>query len=141
MEQAYPDTPRVAVGAVVIRHGEVLLIRRAKPPSEDMWAIPGGSVRLGETLREAAERELKEETGVRARAGEAIHTFDVIEKDRDGGVRFHYVIVDFEAEYVDGEPSPNDDAREARWVTPEELASLPVNESTRRLLNTRFKFE
>ena len=140
MGHTYPDAPRVAVGAVVIREGKVLLVRRGKPPSEDLWAVPGGSVRLGETLTEAAERELLEETGIRARAERAVHTFDVIEKDRDGGVRFHYVIVDLEARYIDGEPSPDDDAREARWVAPGELAALPVNESTRRLLNTLFKF-
>jgi 8-oxo-dGTP diphosphatase len=60
----YPDAPRPAVGAVVFKGDAVLLVQRANPPSRGMWAIPGGRVRLGETLQAAAEREILEETGV-----------------------------------------------------------------------------
>ena len=96
----YPGHPRVAVGAVVFKDERVLLVRRGQPPSEDLWAIPGGSVEIGETLQEAAEREILEETGIKIRAGEPVFTFDVIERDRTGKIRFHYVIVDLVADYT-----------------------------------------
>ena len=90
----YPDTPRVAVGAIVFKGNEVLLVRRANPPSRDVWAIPGGNVKLGESLQQAAEREILEETGVRIHAGAPVFTFDYIDRDEAGRVKFHYVIVD-----------------------------------------------
>lgn len=136
----YPDRPRVAVGAVVLRDGAVLLVKRAFPPSEGVWAIPGGGVLLGETLREAAEREIREETGVEIRALEPVAAFDVIEKDDAGRIRFHYVIVDLSAEWVAGEPCAASDAADARWVTAEEMDTLPLSRRTRRLLAERFGF-
>ena len=131
----YPDAPRVGVGAVLVRDGRVLLIKRASPPSQGMWAIPGGRVELGETLQQAAERELREETGIIARAGKPIYTFDVIQRDEIGRVRFHYVIVDLWMEYIAGEICAGDDAEEASWITPQELSILPIHPATRVLLD------
>ena len=136
----YPDAPRVAVGAVVFRRGRVLLIKRGRPPAKDDWAIPGGGVHLGETLQAAAEREVLEETGVAVRAGDPIFTFDAVDRDEAGRVRFHYVIVDLAADYVAGAPRPGDDAADARWVGPEEMERLAVNRVTRRLLANQFGF-
>ena len=136
----YPDRPRPAVGAVVFRDSAVLLVQRGRPPAQGLWAIPGGSVRLGETLQAAAEREILEETGVVIRAGEPVFVFDVIRHDEQGRVRYHYVIVDLAAEYVSGEISPGDDAADARWVRQEEVSRLPVNPATRRLLAERYDF-
>ncbi len=130
----YPQTPRVAVGALVVHQGRVLLVKRGKPPSKWLWAIPGGSVRLGESLQEAAKREIYEETGVVIRAGAPIFTFDIVKKDSDGTVKFHYVIVDLSADYISGTPQPGDDAMEAAWVPPEALASLKMAPVTRRFL-------
>jgi 8-oxo-dGTP diphosphatase len=134
----YPDAPQVAVGAIVVRDGRVLLVRRGHPPSEGLWAIPGGSVELGETLQEAAEREIMEETGLTIRAGEPVYTFDVILRDDAGRVQFHYVIVDLLADYVTSEVHSGDDARDARWVAPEELEKLAVNQTTLELLKKLF---
>ncbi len=136
----YPGNPRVAVGAVVFRDERVLLVRRGQPPSEDLWAIPGGSVEIGETLQEAAEREILEETGITVRAGEPVYTFDVIDRDSAGKIRFHYVIVDLAADYVTGEPKAGDDAAEARWVTAQEIDALQVSPPTLKLLKTKFGF-
>ena len=136
----YPGNPRVAVGAVVFKDECVLLVRRGQPPAEDLWAIPGGSVEIGETLQEAAEREILEETGIQIRALKPIYTFDVIDRDAAGKVRFHYVIVDLAADYVLGEPSPGDDAREARWVSAREINGLEVSAATLKLLKTKFGF-
>jgi 8-oxo-dGTP diphosphatase len=136
----YPDHPRVAVGAVVFKDERVLLIKRGQPPAQDLWAIPGGGVKIGETLQEAAEREILEETGIQIRAAKPIYTFDVIERDAAGKVRFHYVIVDLAADYVMGKPSPGDDAVEARWIPAEEINNLKVSAATVNLLKTRFGF-
>jgi ADP-ribose pyrophosphatase len=136
----YPDAPRPAVGAVVFKDNAVLLVRRGKPPAIGNWAIPGGSVRLGETLQAAAEREILEETGIVVRAGQPVYVFDVIEHDEDGEVKFHYVIVDLAAEYVEGDPCPGDDATDARWVRQADLAHLNVNPATRLLLSETFDF-
>ena len=139
-KNAYPRHPLVAVGAVVFNNNRVLLVRRGQAPSEGLWAIPGGSVKIGETLQKAAEREILEETGIRIRAGEPIYTFDVIERDTDGEIRFHYVIVDLAADYVSGEPSAGDDASEARWVSAHEVHELEVSPPALNLLKTRFGF-
>ena len=137
----YPDTPRVAVGAIVFKANEVLLVRRANPPSQDVWAIPGGKVKIGESLQQAAEREILEETGVRIHAADPVFTFDFIERDDAGRVKFHYVIVDMLAEYISGEPHPGDDAADARWVSARAIAELKVSPMTRRLLNDKYNFE
>lgn len=139
MQREYPDSPQIAVGAIVIRDNRVLLVRRGQPPSEGLWAIPGGRVRLGETLQEAIEREVKEETGVTISPTNPVYTFDVIERDDRGRVRFHYVIVDLIADYVSGEPKPSDDAREADWFTFQEIDKLPISQTTREVLKRRRK--
>ncbi len=136
----YPDNPRVAVGAVVFSNDRVLLVRRGHPPSEDLWAIPGGSVEIGETLQEAAEREILEETGITIRAGQPVYTFDAIERDDAGKIRFHYVIIDLGADYISGDPIAGDDALEARWVTAQEIVELQVSPPTLKLLKGKFRF-
>ena len=139
-KNTYPDYPRVAVGAVVFKEDRVLLVRRGQAPAEDSWAIPGGSIEIGETLQQAAEREIREETGIRIRAAKPIYTFDVIERDESEGIRFHYIIVDLSADYVSGELSAGDDAVEARWVSAEEIKTLAVNKTTLALLQSKFHF-
>ena len=134
-----PSHPQVAVGAVVIHNNCALLVKRRNPPSAGMWAIPGGSVNLGETLQEAAEREIMEETGVIIKAKNPVLTFDVVERDEKGRIRFHYVIVDLMADYVRGEPLPADDAEDARWFSEAELAEVNINKKTHQLLTRLFK--
>jgi ADP-ribose pyrophosphatase len=128
------------VGSVVFKEKRVLIVRRGQPPAEDLWAIPGGSVEIGETLQQAAEREIWEETGIRIRAAKPVYTFDVIERDESQGIRFHYVIIDLSADYVSGELAAGDDAVEARWVSAEEIKTLVVNKTTLRLLQSKFHF-
>lgn len=136
----YPTSPQLAVGAVVLVENRVLLVERGNPPGKGLWAIPGGRLRLGETLQQAAEREILEETGVLIQAGEPLLVVDVIQRDDEGRVRYHYVIVDLVAEYVGGDLKSGSDARAVRWVSPRELAHLPVNPATRDLLKAKCGF-
>ena len=126
--------PRLGVGAVVVADGAVLLVRRGRPPAAGQWAIPGGRVHPGETLAEAAERELLEETGVRARAGEVVYQFETLDRDEAGALRHHYVVIDLQAEYLGGEPRAGADAAEARWVGLGEVDALDLHDATRDLL-------
>lgn len=126
--------PVPAVGAIVRHEGRILLVRRRRPPGKGLWAIPGGRIRLGETLREAAQREVFEETGIVVEAGSPVYSFDLIERDPEGAVSFHYVIVDVLAEYRGGDLMAGDDATDARWVTLEDMARLSVARETRRIL-------
>ena len=117
----YPDSPRVAVGAIVIRNNKVLLVKRKQPPDEGLWAIPGGRVKLGETLQKAAEREVKEETGLDIVNLRQFHTYS--NPDRDP--RHHTISVVFVAQ-ARGEPKARDDAADIGMFTedtlPEKLA-------------------
>ena len=110
-----PVRPIVATIATVFRDGNVLLVRRANPPDVGKWGFPGGKVDLGECLKDAAIRELFEETGVRATAQRVFTAVDAFDHDEDGVVRHHYVLVAVLCTWVSGEPIAGDDALEARW--------------------------
>ncbi len=125
--------PQVAVGAVVFRENKVLLVQRKNAPAAGQWAIPGGRVKRGETLKAAAEREVLEETGVRIEAGKTVYVFEYINS-------FHYIIIDLEAVYISGNPAAADDALDARWVSAGELAALDVTPSTLQLLKEKYHF-
>ena len=118
----------------MIQDHRVLLVKRNKEPSKGQWAIPGGSVKLGETLRAAVEREIQEESGLIVKARDPVYTFDVIERDGEGQIRLHYVSIDFTADLVGGDLLASDDADDARWFSPEEIESARVNENTKRFL-------
>lgn len=138
VSKIYPDAPRVAVGAVVFYQNKVLLVLRGQAPSKGLWAIPGGSIELGESLQTAAEREVLEETGLHIKAGQVVYTFDAIERDDDGRIKFHYVIVDLLAEPIDPQQplQPADDVEDARWFSRADLTrpDLPVAAPTQTLL-------
>lgn len=127
---SYPTKPIVGVGAIVQKGGKVLLVKRGVEPSLGLWAVPGGTLKLGESMRHCAERELFEETGVTAQAGECVYTFDFVERDAQGKIKYHFVVVDFAAKYISGEPQGADDALEARWFAPGELKNIAVSKNT-----------
>ena len=134
VKREYPDCPLVGVGAIVIKESRILLVKRGKPPGEGLWAIPGGMVELGETLQQAAEREIAEETGLCIQAGEPVYSFDVIQRDPDGRVCYHYVVIDLKAEYVSGDLKHADDVSDAGWFDFSELDALVLSPYSRELL-------
>ena len=101
-QQSYKKGPEVAVGAAVFKESKVLLVKRKNPPAQNQWTIPGGRVNTGESLTAAVEREIFEETGIRIKANDAVYVFDVIERSNDDVVDVHYVIIDYQAEYISG---------------------------------------
>lgn len=139
LQYKYPTIPQVAVGAVVIHEQSILLIQRLHAPNQGLWAIPGGKVELGETLQQAAEREILEETGVVIHAKEPCYTFDYIERDPANKIGFHYVIIDLFADFISGSPQAQSDAKAAAWIKFTELSALAMTTSTRELLLDKLK--
>jgi 8-oxo-dGTP diphosphatase len=121
--------PRLGVSACVWRDGKVLIARRSKPPLKGVWSLPGGHVEFGEALRDAARRELMEETGIAADLETIADVAEVVRRDGDE-VTAHYAIVCFAGRWRSGQARAGDDAEEVRWATPEELERLPMTEGT-----------
>ena len=132
--------PQTAVGAVLFHKNKVLLVKRGQAPAKGLWALPGGKILPGETMQQALIREIKEETGLEISVGKMIYVFDVIEKDEKQGITFHYVIIDFECNYINGKLKAADDAVDAVWASETKLRELDVNEKTKTLLRDRYNF-
>lgn len=131
----YPPCPLVGVGVAVFNQaGQVLLVKRGRPPRQGQWGLPGGLIDLGERLEDAARREVREECGIEVAIGELVAAFEPIELDDQGRVEYHYVVLDYWAHHLGGEPVAHDDAAAVRWVDLEGLAQLPVNETTQEVI-------
>jgi len=139
MKREYPDVPLVGVGAIIIERNQVVLVKRAHAPLQGQWSIPGGMLEVGETLREAAVREVLEETGLRVEAGELLGVFDRIVRDDEQRTLYHYVLIDFLCRRIAGEPVAAGDATEARWFKQDEIAKLSLAEDTARVINLGFE--
>jgi acetyl-CoA carboxylase carboxyl transferase subunit beta len=123
------DPPLVGVGVVLIEDGRILLVQRGHEPSKGMWAVPGGKITKGETLRQAAAREALEETGLTVEVGEVIWAGEHIS---DHG---HIVLIDFLGSVVGGDLAPADDADQAEWVALEETDSYPLTPTMEELVS------
>lgn len=127
--------PIVAVGAVVWNaSGEVVLIRRGKPPLQGEWSIPGGRVEWGETLQDAVLREILEETGLSVEIVGPIETVDAVTRNEAGGVLRHYVLCDFAARAVAGVLKAGSDAEDAIWVPLSRIGEYGLWNETRRII-------
>ena len=125
----------VGVGAVIWNgRGQVLLIRRANPPRQHEWSLPGGRVEFGEPLRDALVREIREETGLEIDILGLVDVAELIDGPGDGAAG-HYVLVDFTARALSGEPVPATDALDARWFALDEVSALPLWSETRRVIH------
>jgi len=126
VQREYPRAPIVGVGAVVIKDHRVLLVLRGHEPNRGQWSIPGGIVELGETLAQAAAREVREECQVEVEAGQVLATIDLIQRDEGGRIHYHFVLLDLLARYMGGEHVAGTDALAVRWVAEGELDQLDI---------------
>ena len=124
MKREYPEHPLIGVGAVIVMDGRALLIRRGQARLLGEWSLPGGVLECGETLREAAVREAREETGLRVEVGEMLGVYERVIRSDDGRVRYHFVMIDFLCCPVSGEAKAGSDAAEVGWFRAEELPAL-----------------
>jgi 8-oxo-dGTP diphosphatase len=127
MSREFPDRPIVGVGGVVVDNGRAVIVKRAHEPRRGEWSLPGGIVELGETLTQAARREIKEETGLDVEIGEVIEVFDRVHR-LDGRIQYHFVIVDYLCRPIGGTLRAGDDAEGVAWVTADQIAAYGVNE-------------
>jgi ADP-ribose pyrophosphatase YjhB (NUDIX family) len=130
LNREFPEHPLIGVGSIIIEGNRVVLVKRAHPPIQGQWSIPGGVLEVGEMLREAAIREAREETGLVVEPGELLGVFDRILRDPDHRVQYHYVLIDFLCRKVGGELVAASDAAEVRFFTREELPTLHLAEDT-----------
>ena len=127
--------PVPAVGIVCFRDDHVLLIRRGTPPKKGEWSLPGGRIEPGEPARDAALRELREETGVEAKLLGRVDVVDASFEIRSGElITRHYVLVDFAAQWVSGKPEAGDDAADARFFHLSDIGSLEMWDETLRVI-------
>jgi len=138
MQREYPAQPLVGVGAIIIEAGRVLLIKRGKAPLLGEWSIPGGMLEVGETLRQGAEREALEETGLVVRATELLGVFERVVPDDEKRTIYHYVLIDFLCTRMSGEVKASGDAAAAHWFTPEEVLDLLLPKETRDVIQFGF---
>ena len=134
----YPDRPYVGVGVIVFRDQEVLLVKRNNEPNKGQWSIPGGKQIIGETVTDAAKRELLEETGVKVDQLLLVDVVDSIIPGVEGKIKYHYTLVDYMGQWLSGEPHPGDDAREVRWVFLNEIDSFVLLEKTINIIHKAF---
>ena len=134
MSRSYPNRPIVGVGAVVFRDDRVLLIKRGKPPRMGDWSLPGGMQEIGETVFEAAAREVREETGVMISDIALIDVVDSITRDDDARVQFHYTLVDVVAKWRSGEPAGGSDAMHAEFMSFDEVSKIVLWRETHRII-------
>ena len=130
--------PLVGVGAIIIEGGRVVLVKRAHPPLQAEWSIPGGVLEVGELVREAAVREACEETGLIVEPGELLGVYDRVLRNAEKCVQYHYVLIDFLCRRVAGDLAAASDAAEVRWFTQEELPEMRLAADTMDVIRKGF---
>jgi 8-oxo-dGTP diphosphatase len=137
--RAYPQRPFLAVSAAIIRDGKVLVVRRARPPAQNLHTLPGGVVEAGETLVEAVMREVREETSIEIAPIALAGHREVIARDASGRIERHFVILCFAARWISGEPAASDEIAEAKWLAPGELKGLQTTEGLAEIIAAAFE--
>lgn len=135
----YPSRPICGVGVVAFRGDSMLLIRRGREPRRGEWSIPGGAVELGESVRAAAVREFREECGGEVELRDLVDVVDIFHRDDAGRLQYHYIVVDWWAEWRGGVLTPGEELMDARWVETTELDAYELRPWTREVLEKAAK--
>ncbi len=133
-ERLYPTRPIVGVSILAFKDGKILLVRRGHEPRKGQWSLPGGVVELGETIRDAAIREIREECHVEIEIIKILDVLDRIFRDAEGRVQYHYVLVVLLARYKSGELQADSDIEAASWVDVSKLADYDLVQDQRELI-------
>jgi len=135
IDRRYPARPIVGVGTVVMDSDMVLMIKRGKPPRQGSWSLPGGAQELGETIREAARREVREETGLQIEIFGLIDVVDSVRSDADDKIEYHYTLIDLAGYSVGGTLMAGGDAQDCRWFTRTEINAMDIWSETKRIIS------
>lgn len=135
MARTYPAQPMISCHGLIRKGGQVLLVRRARPPFTGYWSLPGGTVELGETAEGALAREIREETSLTMLSGRLLGYADTIDRDDRQAVRLHYLILYFEVTVAEATAHPGDDADLVAWMEPAQIRGLPHTDSVDRCLH------
>ena len=125
-DRLYPPRPILAASLAVFRDGKVLIASRTAPPAQALFSLPGGVVEIGETLQEAALREVMEEVGVAAEIVGFVDHAEVIQRESDGRIKRHFVITCFAGRWISGEGHTSTEAGDVLWVDPDAMGSIPT---------------
>ena len=127
----YPAAPLVGVAAVVLNDvGQVLLVKRGRPPRQGQWGLPGGLLDLGERLVDGVRREVREECGIEIEVMDLVAAFEPIQRDAEARVEYHYVVLDYWARHLSGEPVAQDDAAAVVWAAKEQWIRYNLSAET-----------
>jgi 8-oxo-dGTP diphosphatase len=139
LKRLYPDQPIVGIGVVIVKDGQMVLIKRGNEPGRGKWSIPGGIVELGEHITQTVIREAKEETCLDVTNPQLIDVVDTVDLDPDGKVKYQYVIVDYLVKVIGGEIAAASDAEELRWVPFGEVESYVLTSSFREFFRNNLE--
>jgi ADP-ribose pyrophosphatase YjhB (NUDIX family) len=139
LKREYPKQPLIGVGAIIIIEGKILLVQRGTEPGKNKWSIPGGLVKLGETIQETVTREVKEESNLDVEAYRLIDAVNNLEKDSNGNLRYHFVIIDFFAKLKSGILAAGSDVLKAKWVPFDEVEEYNLTSNFRNFFQRNRK--
>jgi 8-oxo-dGTP diphosphatase len=137
-ERTFPDRPWLGVGGLVFQDDKILLIKRGREPGLGQWSIPGGMVEVGETVREAVQREVREETGLLVEALDLVEVFERILPDARGRIQYHYVMLDYHCRLKGGTLAAASDATEAGFSPVSLLEAMKVYDETIRVIRKAY---
>lgn len=129
-KRQYPERPILGVGAIIADNGRVLLVERGHDPLKGVWSLPGGVVEVGEYLKDAVRREVREETGLEVEPVSIVEVFERIMPDASGRTEYHYVLIDYLCRVKGGRLQAESDVSDARWVPRADLRSYRITEGT-----------
>ncbi len=133
-DRTFPSHPRVGVGVVLLRGDRVLLVKRGSEPAKGEWSVPGGLIDVGETVEQAAHRELYEECGVTADIIKVIDIFEFIEPGENHKIKYHFIVIEILARYVGGRVRAASDAADAKWLRLDDLESVQCSNKIKKLV-------